>query len=90
MATRITHIHLEGGTQHEHIAAVKWQQDGGDAGQCAKPAMVTFIEEGNSVYTSDGVTRASVLVVTPQYGAKYLRTYADGTWTNNLLALPRF
>jgi hypothetical protein len=48
------------------------------------------IEEGNSVYTSDGRTRASVLVVTPQYGAKYLRTYADGTWTNNLLALPRF
>jgi hypothetical protein len=28
-------------------------------------------------------------VVTPAYGPKYLRTYADGRWTDNLLALPR-
>ncbi|MFD9461153.1 DUF3892 domain-containing protein [Streptomyces sp. NPDC060027] len=28
-------------------------------------------------------------MVTPTRGAKYLRTHADGVWTNNLLALPR-
>jgi Protein of unknown function (DUF3892) len=33
--------------------------------------------------------RADVGVVTPTHGAKYLRTYADGVWTDNLLALPR-
>ncbi|MGH7485059.1 MAG: DUF3892 domain-containing protein, partial [bacterium] len=30
-----------------------------------------------------------VLIITPAQGPKYLRTYADGRWTDNLLALPR-
>ncbi|MCL1029344.1 DUF3892 domain-containing protein [Serratia silvae] len=29
-------------------------------------------------------------VVTPTNGPKYLRTYADGKWNNNLLSLPLF
>ncbi|WP_413467926.1 DUF3892 domain-containing protein [Mycobacterium sp. RTGN4] len=33
--------------------------------------------------------RVDVLVVTPATGPKYLRTYAGGTWKNNLLALPQ-
>jgi uncharacterized protein DUF3892 len=33
--------------------------------------------------------RVDVGVVTPTDGSKYLRTYADGKWTDNLLALPR-
>lgn len=41
--------------------------------------MVTWIEGGNTV-------RVGVVNATP----KYIRTYADGTWTDNLLALPRF
>jgi hypothetical protein len=28
-------------------------------------------------------------VVRPPVGPPYLRTHADGVWTNNLLALPR-
>lgn len=49
--------------------------------------MVEFIDNGNSVFVS-GNPDAKVGVVkgTPPY----LRTYADGTWTNNLLSLPRF
>jgi pyruvate kinase len=91
MATRITHVHLEGGNQHEHITAVKWRQDvGGNTGQSSKSQMVKYIEDGNNVYVSDGQTRATVGVVKPKYGEPYLRTYADGKWTNNLLALPRF
>jgi hypothetical protein len=31
----------------------------------------------------------SIRVITPNHGEKYLRTYADGLWTDNLLALPR-
>lgn len=91
MATRITHIHLEGGNQHEHITAVKWQHDGGGTGQSSKAQMVKFIEEDNGVvYVSDGYSRVAVGVVHPQYGEPYLRTHADGKWSNNLLALPRF
>lgn len=90
MATRITHIHLQGGNEHEHITAVKWKQDAGSTGESTKSQMVKFIQDGNSVYVTDGTTRVSVGVVKPQYGEPYLRTHADGKWTNNLLALPRF
>ena len=34
--------------------------------------------------------RITVLVVRPSGGTPYLRTYANGTWTDNLLSLPRF
>jgi hypothetical protein len=52
---------------------------------------VTWVEDENGkAYVEDARgNRADVLVVTPTYGAKYLRTYADGRWTDNLLALPR-
>lgn len=51
--------------------------------------MVDWIEtdQGRAVVT-DGKNTVNVGVVdtTP----KYLRTYADGIWTDNLLALPRY
>ncbi|ANS66466.1 hypothetical protein SLINC_4242 [Streptomyces lincolnensis] len=51
-----------------------------------------WIENKNiKAYTDDGRgNRADVGVVTPSHGAKYLRTHADGVWTNNLLELPEF
>jgi hypothetical protein len=52
---------------------------------------VSWIENQNGeAYVEDsGGHRANVGVVAPSYGARYLRTYADGVWTDNLLALPR-
>lgn len=49
--------------------------------------MIDFIDKGNAVYVH-GSPDAQVGVVraTPPY----LRTYADGNWTNNLLSLPHF
>ena len=84
----ITAVHMSGGTRHEHISAVKWRNPGdGDTGESTKAAMVEWIEKGGvaKVQSTPDVT---VLVVhaTP----KYLRTYANGKWTDNLLALPRF
>lgn len=92
MAIEVTAIHLEGGAQHEHIASVRWRQDGtGDTGQSSRAEMVGFIEtKKGTVYVSDGASRATVGVVVPSHGAKYLRTYADGNWTNNLLSLPKY
>jgi hypothetical protein len=37
-----------------------------------------------------GSNRVNVGVVKPQGGQPYLRTHADGKWTNNLLNLPTF
>jgi len=86
MATFITEVHMEGGSEHEHIARVRWKNS--QTGESTKQQMVEFIEKGNSVKVEDGRNTVDVGVVnaTP----KYIRTYADGKWSNNLLALPRF
>lgn len=86
----ITAIHMSGGTQHEHIASVKWKNPATDAtGQSTREAMVDWLENKNGeAYVTDGKNTVSVLVVNAK--PKYIRTYADGKWTDNLLALPRY
>jgi len=49
--------------------------------------MVEFIDKGEAVFVR-GAPDAQVGVVDAD--PRYLRTYADGVWTNNLLSLPRF
>ena len=80
-------IHLEGSEMHEHITQVKWKNET-DSKICTREAMIEWINKGNRAYVSDGVNVVDVLVVNAN--PPYLRTYADGRWTNNLLALPRF
>lgn len=85
----ITHVHMEGGQSHQHIAKVKWHDSSDNStGTCTRADMVKHIEAGNKVYVNHGGRTVSVLVVnaTP----KYIRTFADGIWTDNLLALPKF
>jgi hypothetical protein len=52
--------------------------------------MVEYVEAGQDVKVSDGKTTVLATVVKPQGGTPYLRTVADGNWTDNLLSLPRF
>lgn len=63
----------------------------GKVGDNTRAQVVAWIETDHSkAYVEDAyVNRADVGVVTPQSGQKCLRTYADGKWTDNLLALPR-
>ncbi|ADI31076.1 DUF3892 domain-containing protein [Methylotenera versatilis] len=46
----------------------------------------------NTFYVLDPSTgkRANVGVIRPSNHAPYLRTYADGNWSDNLLSLPRY
>ncbi len=44
-------------------------------------------QKANTFYTLANGTRADIGVVDGPNG-KYVRTYADGVWTDNLLALP--
>lgn len=93
MAIRITAVHLEGGTTHEHIQSLRWtNQSNGNTGQSTRAAIVAWIEtqNGKAYVEEPPAKRVEVGVVTPAVGAKYLRTYADGEWNNNLLSLPRF
>lgn len=90
MAVYITHRHMVGGEQHEHIASVKWQNpQTNETGTSTREVMVDFIANKNGQAYVNGNGRAvSVLVVKAR--PPYIRTYADGVWTNNLLALPLF
>lgn len=93
MSIKITAIRLSGGTAHEHIVRLAWTNPAdGKTGDITRADLVAWIEDKNGkAYTEDASGhRADVAVVTPTRGEKYLRTRADGVWTNNLLALPRY
>jgi len=88
---RVTAIHLVPSTStlHEHIQSVQWINTGtGVTGQSTKSAMVEYINSGGSVIVSDGIRAIDVGVVSAP--TPYIRTRADGVWTDNLLALPKY
>ena len=85
----ITAIHLVGGEGHEHIASVRWQTPANDkSGENTRAEMVVWINEGGQAYVSQGGNTAQVGVVNAN--PPYIRTYADGKWNDNLLALPQY
>ncbi|MEJ0073659.1 MAG: DUF3892 domain-containing protein [Candidatus Saccharibacteria bacterium] len=91
MSIQITAIRLSGGATHQHITRLWWTNPStGQADNNTRAEIVAWIETKNGkAYVDDANGhRADVKVVTPSYGQKYLRTYADGVWTDNLLALP--
>lgn len=92
MSIMITAIRLSGGNSHEHIVRLWWTNPStGKVGDNSRAELVRWIEhENGKAYVEDRTGhRADVGVVTPRVGAKYLRTYRDRVWTDNLLALPR-
>jgi ribosomal protein S8E len=93
MAIRITHIHLVGGTAHQHINNLKWVNvTTAKTGESTRAAIVDWLEKdtNNRAQVGTGTDAVRVHVVRPSSGVPYLQTYADGKWTNNLLALPRY
>jgi len=90
MAVYITQIHLVDGFQHEHIARVRWQdtQNSTQTGEASRQEMVDWINGGGQAYVSQGGHTVAVGVVNAN--PPYIRTHADGIWTDNLLALPQF
>ena len=92
MTVRITAIRQAGGSGHEHIVRLWWTDPAtSKAGDNSRFEMVAWIEEKDGkAYVDDGRGhRVSVGVVEASRGPNYLRTYADGVWTDNLLSLPR-
>lgn len=60
---------------------------GGDGWKWTRAQVIASIEaKTNTFFTRVAGNRAEVGVVNGQHG-KYLRTYADGKWNDNLLAL---
>lgn len=69
-------------SRHEGITHL-----GGESWKWTRDQVIQSIEaKTNTFYTRVGGNRSDVGVVNGQNG-KYLRTYADGQWNDNLLAL---
>lgn len=77
---------------HEHITHVGSSQFNPPGSKWSVEQVIKAIESKQHTFYvtgSDG-KRADVGVVDPGNGnKKYIRTYADGRWNNNLLSLPR-
>ena len=83
-------VRLSGGSGHQHITRVRWKNPDTDAlGENTRDEMVVWIRDKNGkAYVCGGGHLARVLVVNAN--PPYIRSHADGVWTDNLLALPRF
>jgi hypothetical protein len=76
---------------HQHIESVRWRDpDSGKHGQSTQAEIVAFVRRPNAaVYVCGGdghMARVGVVNKTPPY----IRTHADGDWSDNLLAVPRY
>lgn len=93
MAIEITHVRFGGTTRTEdEIVRYRWINiQTGTIGDNDKPTMVLWVGKAeNTAYVGSGTDRVDVGVVRPTGAQPFLRTHADGTWTNNLLNLPTF
>lgn len=91
MRIEITHIHFPGYERtHSAIASYKWRVTStGETGTSDKATMVDWLnKKDNSAYV--GSSGREVEVGVWEGTPPYLRTYADGEWSNNLLSLPTF
>ena len=88
MAIRFIARHMVGGTGHEHIASLRWVQEGSSQTESStREDLVTWIRDKDGRgYVDINGTKAWVEVVSAV--PPYLRTREDGVWTDNLLALP--
>ena len=91
MSVRFTARHMEGGSEHKHIAELKWVEDGAQkTGVSARAVLVEWIrDKQGSGYVLDSKGNKAVVKVRDAK-PPYVQTIADGKWTDNLLALPTF
>ena len=94
VAVRITCISTDGGNHaeaHEGITHYGWvNEQTGTKGTSTRREMIAFLEvKGRTAYVKDSQGNvADIAIQKSACGDKYLRTRADQTWTDNLLALP--
>jgi len=91
MRVQFTAVHLVGGTRHEHIANLKATDPAtGRKYDDTRSEWVKFMNSGNSGYVRDQYGNQAEVGVRSNGATSWLQTHADGIWTDNLLALPRY
>ena len=86
----ITAVHMaDGNSGHEHIASVRWWNPATrTSGESTRATMVDWINDGGDARVQGDYGDVKVRVV--DASPPYIRTHANGVWTDNLLALPRY
>jgi hypothetical protein len=82
---------MEGGDDHKNIASVRWvNPDTHKIGESTLKTMIEWLNQSDSSRAAvwDGSRWIYVGVV--KGPPPYIRTYADGLWTDHLLDLPRY
>jgi hypothetical protein len=93
MTIRITAISKpEGNPSHAAITELKWIDDAnGKTGTVSREYLYNWIKSGNKAFVKDRANDVAYVETRENlYGTKFVQTYADRTWKDNLLALPRF
>jgi hypothetical protein len=87
----ITAVQMSGSTSHERISSVRWLNcSDGTSNVVPTAGMIEWLEkEGNSARVA-GEEKPVAVGVWVTASGKYLRTFANEEWTDNLLSLPRF
>lgn len=94
MTIRITCINKDGGNHNNPHAAIShlgWTRDeSGESGKSTRLQIYDWIKnQKGKAYVRDANGNTSwVGTAETENGTKYVRTYSDNTWTDNLLALP--
>ncbi len=92
MAVRIICINKDNGNHqnpHEGIEYFGWVNEQTRAtGKSSRAEMVQFLtQQGGQAYVKDNIGNIAYIGVVQNHGFPYLRTYADGKWSDNLLSL---
>lgn len=79
------------GSGSEHITDVRWRDPADQkTGESSREIMVDWIKNKNGEARVRDAAGHEARVGVVEASPPYLRTYADGDWNDNLLALPRF
>lgn len=87
--------HMVGGQLHEHIAEVKYEDTDGKTKRMSREAAVAWLDKSDAHTAivrsrTDASDYVYVGAVHPKHSDAYIRTYANGKWTDNLLSLPEY
>ncbi len=92
MALEITGIRKpEPNDPHEAISHYRWHDDDDNTnGIDERTALIKWMEDNKvDAYVANGSGKVWCAIRENKYGTKYLQTYADKTWNDNLLSLPQ-
>ncbi len=89
---QVTAVHMVGGYEHQHIVKMRWRNTTtAVTGEVTRAEMVTYVrDKPNTAYCSDANGQNAAYLQVVNATPSYVRTFADGKWSNNLLSLPRY